>query len=361
MTAARTAAATVSTATARSRSRSASAVDRAGRQGHDRVAVEPRVRRVDRAGEPGVAALGEQEAVVLGQPGVGQHDGHGGVLHPVRRRGARRAGRAAEEWLAVAAEHVTPGVDHDDGRHPDRARRPVPPSPARPGRAGRATCRSTAPVPGADPAAGQFRAGVARPARRPGRSPRPAARSAPSRRRSDMPITIGTGPAGVGKPVSRSRSSAITPSAAESPNADPPESTTASTRSTSRVGSSSANSRVAGAPPRTSPEPTVPGGRQDHRHAGAGSGPVPGPGGRQLRFSHGPSCPVRGGAFPATARCGSPGHAGPVRRTTSATATIRYGTASTAKATPLPAPVRAGRSRRRRRSCPGRWPSRRAR
>ena len=77
---------------------------------------------------------------------------------------------------------------------------------------------------------------------------------------TDMPTTIGTGPAGVRMPSPRSRSRVITPSAADSPNADPPESTTASTRSTRRVGSSSSNSRVAGAPPRTSPEAIVPGG-----------------------------------------------------------------------------------------------------
>jgi hypothetical protein len=77
---------------------------------------------------------------------------------------------------------------------------------------------------------------------------------------TDMPTTMGTGPAGVGKPRPRSRSRPITPSAAARPNAEPPESTTASTRSTRRVGSSSANSRVAGAPPRTSPEATVPAG-----------------------------------------------------------------------------------------------------
>ena len=64
----------------------------------------------------------------------------------------------------------------------------------------------------------------------------------------------------------------MTPSAAASPKADPPLSTTASTRSTNRAGSSSAVSRVAGAPPRTSPDPTVPDGA--HTTVTPVSGPV---------------------------------------------------------------------------------------
>src|SRR5689334_22980301 len=76
----------------------------------------------------------------------------------------------------------------------------------------------------------------------------------------DMPTTIGTGPSGVAKPTPRFRSPSITPSLAARPNADPPESTTADTVETVRTGESSSNSRVAGAPPRTSPDPTVPSG-----------------------------------------------------------------------------------------------------
>src|SRR5581483_5669861 len=83
---------------------------------------------------------------------------------------------------------------------------------------------------------------------------------------------MGTGPAAVGKPCPRSARKRTTPSAAASPKADPPDSTTASTRSTSREGSSSAVSRVAGAPPRTSPEPTVPAGA--HTTVTPVSGPV---------------------------------------------------------------------------------------
>src|SRR5262249_28315710 len=51
-----------------------------------------------------------------------------------------------------------------------------------------------------------------------------------------------------------------TPSAAARPNAEPPVSTTASTCATTRRGESTAISRVAGAPPRTSALPTVPSG-----------------------------------------------------------------------------------------------------
>ena len=52
----------------------------------------------------------------------------------------------------------------------------------------------------------------------------------------------------------------MTPSAVASPNAEPPLSTIASTCSTMRPGSSSAVSRDAGAPPRTSHDAVVPGG-----------------------------------------------------------------------------------------------------
>ena len=75
--------------------------------------------------------------------------------------------------------------------------------------------------------------------------------------------TIGTGPPAVGKPWPRSARYCMTPSAVASPNADPPENTTASTRVTKRTGSSTSNSRVAGAPPRTSPEPTDPAGNSN--------------------------------------------------------------------------------------------------
>ena len=87
-----------------------------------------------------------------------------------------------------------------------------------------------------------------------------------SRSNSDSPTTIGTGPAPVAKPTPASARWAITPSPAASPNAEPPESTSASMRSTRRSGASSANSRVAGAPPRTSPDATVPSGNSTTVH-----------------------------------------------------------------------------------------------
>jgi hypothetical protein len=75
-----------------------------------------------------------------------------------------------------------------------------------------------------------------------------------------MPTTIGTRAAVVTNPRSCTLHHCITPSHAASPNAEPPLSTTASICATVRVGSSSANSRVAGAPPRTSPDATEPSG-----------------------------------------------------------------------------------------------------
>ena len=91
------------------------------------------------------------------------------------------------------------------------------------------------------------------------------------------PARSGPVPPAVEKPRPCASSERITPSAAASPNAEPPVSTTASTCSTSRCGSSSAISRLAGAPPRTSPDPTVPAGTSDDGDAGAVAGPVPDP------------------------------------------------------------------------------------
>src|SRR5581483_11339924 len=72
--------------------------------------------------------------------------------------------------------------------------------------------------------------------------------------------TIGTTPPSIATPRSRSSSQVITPSAAASPYALPPVSTTASTYRTELIGSSRSVSRVPGAPPRPSTAPTVPGG-----------------------------------------------------------------------------------------------------
>ena len=69
--------------------------------------------------------------------------------------------------------------------------------------------------------------------------------------------TMGTQPCGVSKPMPRSSSHRCTPSAAASPNALPPLSRMAWTRSTRRIGSSRSVSRVPGDPPRTATPPTA--------------------------------------------------------------------------------------------------------
>ena len=72
--------------------------------------------------------------------------------------------------------------------------------------------------------------------------------------------TIGTTSPGppTGNPTPAEANRTITPSAAASPNADPPDRTTAWTRSTMLRGSSRSVSRVPGPPPRTSTPPTAP-------------------------------------------------------------------------------------------------------
>src|SRR5690606_32976324 len=95
-----------------------------------------------------------------------------------------------------------------------------------------------------------------------------------ARSNSDIPTTIGTRATPTGKPRPRSSSHATAPVPASSPNADPPLRTTASTCWTIRSGSSSANSRVAGAPPRTSPDATVPSGRTTTVHPVRATGSV---------------------------------------------------------------------------------------
>src|SRR5437879_4976894 len=64
----------------------------------------------------------------------------------------------------------------------------------------------------------------------------------------------------------RSSQNRTTPSQAANPKADPPDSTTASSLATSLSGASSSHSRVAGAPPRTSPDATVPSGKSTTVH-----------------------------------------------------------------------------------------------
>ena len=74
--------------------------------------------------------------------------------------------------------------------------------------------------------------------------------------------TIGTRAGPASNPIPRESSHRATPSAAASPNALPPVSTTAWTSSTRVPGRSASVSRVPGAPPRTSTDPTVPGGHR---------------------------------------------------------------------------------------------------
>ena len=66
--------------------------------------------------------------------------------------------------------------------------------------------------------------------------------------------TIGTIASAMATPRPRSFNHRMTPSAADSPKAEPPERQMASIRSTRQDGSSRSVSRVPGAPPRTSPE-----------------------------------------------------------------------------------------------------------
>src|SRR3954462_11751639 len=66
----------------------------------------------------------------------------------------------------------------------------------------------------------------------------------------------------------------MTPSAVANPNADPPLRATASMRATRRSGDSRSHSRVAGAPPRTSPDATVPAGNRATVHPVFATGSV---------------------------------------------------------------------------------------
>ena len=72
----------------------------------------------------------------------------------------------------------------------------------------------------------------------------------------------------------RSSRNRTTPSAAARPNALPPVRSTACTSSTSIPGRRRSVSRVPGAPPRTSPDPTVPGGHSTTVHPVSPSGSV---------------------------------------------------------------------------------------
>ena len=258
------------------------------------VAVVTGVRRVDRAGQAVVGAAGEQVALGLRAPGIG--DDHrergvaatgrvtasppssGGVSMALRvasrtapprgTRGHPARRRRGHDRRAVGGDDVADRVHDDQRAHHDvtvpRRRAPDPaggavlaPAPLRHARA----------AAGADPPGDEgWRVGPrwagqggcrARHGPRRGRGarrPRPGGRRWPPRGRS------APAPHGSGSPRPCSASARITPSAAARPNAEPPVSTIASTCSTLANGSSTAVSRVAGAPPRISTEPTVSGG-----------------------------------------------------------------------------------------------------
>src|SRR6266545_7337199 len=80
------------------------------------------------------------------------------------------------------------------------------------------------------------------------------------RSNSAAPGTMGTTATPAGNPIPRSSRYRMTPAAAPKPNALPPARRTPCTSLTNIPGRSRSVSLVAGAPPRTSPDPTVPGG-----------------------------------------------------------------------------------------------------
>ena len=198
--------------------------DVAGGQHGGEVAVVAGVGRADRLGQAVVGRLGQQVTLGLGQParrwprrpascartgsGPGTAAPSDGAVDPARMRPSAPitspAGLQATRAPTVASPSRTaavprpPGTAYSRPRHfPTVAPRPAP---IRPETAGSPRAASTA---AAHPSSGP---GV----RATGRSNRAAA------------TTIGTTPAEVGKPWPRSARNRMTPSAAASPNADPP-------------------------------------------------------------------------------------------------------------------------------------------
>src|SRR5919106_159244 len=110
--------------------------------------------------------------------------------------------------------------------------------------------------------------------------------------------TIGTRATPTSNPTPRSSSHRITPSAAARPNALPPVRRTPCTSSTSRPGWRRSVSRVPGAPPRTSPEPIVPGGGRTTVQPVNPTGSV--------------QCPTRSPAITCGSRPSAAGNASPV-------------------------------------------------
>ena len=202
----------------------------------------------------------------------------------LRERRRRRTGAAAATAGVVAgAVDVAEGVHRDERGHDEVAVGGSTPTPSPPGR----RVLAAAPLADGRPGAGADRAERDRRRRSRPRTPRTPS-AGPGRtdgvadgevEQRRAPTTIGTGPPRSGSPMPRSSQNRITPSAAASPNAEPPVEHDRVEPATSRAGSSSANSRVAGAPPRTSPDATVPSGNSTTVQPvrGRGVGPVPDP------------------------------------------------------------------------------------
>ena len=231
------ASATTSAATTRSRSRCASTVP--GREREREVAVEAGVRGPQRPGEAVVRALRDEVARGLVEHGIGDDDHERRVGAGLLERRGRRGNAGHVGGRGRARERRS--------RRRRRRRRPRSPRRTRPRRvvASRAAAAPNPPAtacsrprhlptvaPRPAPTRPVARRRRAPPRRRPrSRRRRPGA-APPTRRdrRRTRPGTIGTGPPAVANPCPRSARKRITPSAAASPNAEPPASTTASTR-----------------------------------------------------------------------------------------------------------------------------------
>ena len=259
--------------------RQAIGVDRVaapGRKGKDRVAVEGRMCRADCAREPVLRHHRKAPAAVLVERQVGRDEGD-------RRVGAGAHGPQAEKSSGSSGVSGTGGCG---GISPGKASsaaqsRPlsgrttepaqltttiapiVPPSaqtseaPPTPPLSCPALAPSPAPaLPSANSAAGARRGDTAEPAI--GRRVLPSAAAGKGeveddRRRHDRHAHV----AHLQSRAPFAARHSMTPPAASSPKAEPPDSTTASTRSTSVPGPSNSVSRLPGAPPRTSTAATA--------------------------------------------------------------------------------------------------------
>ena len=210
------------------------------------------VRRVDRPGQAVVRALGEQVALDLRAAWRWWRRPPAWCWSPalVPRDGSRTAPRRGSPVRRVALRARRSACRRPRRRRRPRSPRPSAPTTTSPSRADRAAeaagvpCSRPRHLPtrgaaaGADPP-GRPTARRPRPRPRARRDPRrgpDARRPRPTRSKIAAAGTIGTGPPRVGNPRPCSASARITPSAAASPNADPPVSTIASTCSTVATG-----------------------------------------------------------------------------------------------------------------------------